>query len=145
MERLSRHRRRAAVASALALLLLAACGGEGTSGLVGPTWRWTNLTENAPLAHSEIADPDLYTLTLADDGTFQAKADCNAVLGMYETDGDELTLSPGPSTLVACPEGSQADQFVSLLHTVSTFAVDGNELSLDLDDRAGTMRFEAAN
>lgn len=138
------RRRWTRIAGASVLVLLAACA-DGTSGLVGPTWRWTNLTENAPLAHSEIAEPDRYTLTLADDGSFQAKADCNAVLGMYETDGDELTLSPGPSTLVACPEGSQADQFVSLLHTVSTFAVDGNELSLDLDDRAGTMRFEAAN
>jgi heat shock protein HslJ len=132
------------VASALALVLLAACG-EGTSGLVGPTWRWTNLTENAPLAHSEVSDPSLYTLTLADDGSFQAKADCNSVVGTYVTDGDEITLSPGPSTLVACPEGSLADQFVSLLHTVSTFGVDGDDLALHFEDAAGKMTFTAAS
>jgi len=139
----SRPGRRAAVASVLALVLLAACAG-GTSGLVGPTWQWTNLTENAPLAHSEVADPGLYTLTLAADGSFQLKADCNTVLGTYVTDGDEITLSLGPSTLVACPEGSQADQFVSLLHTVSTFGVEGDDLALHLADQAGTMTFEAA-
>jgi heat shock protein HslJ len=125
-------------------VFLAACG-EGTSGLVGPMWQWTNLTENAPLAHSDVADPSLYTLTLAADGSFQATADCNIVVGTYVTDGDEITLSPGPSTLAACPEGSLADQFVSLLHTVSTFTVDGNELVLNFADRAGTMRFEAAS
>jgi heat shock protein HslJ len=140
----SRHGRWTRIAGSLALVLLAACA-EGTSGLVGPMWRWTNLTERAPLAHSEIDDPDRYTLTLADDGSFQAKADCNNVSGSFVTDGDEITLTPGPSTLVACPEGSLGDQFVSLLQTVSTFAVDGNDLILDLDDRAGTMTFEAAS
>jgi heat shock protein HslJ len=127
----------------LALVLLAACG-EGTSGLVGPTWQWTNLTENAPLAHSDIADPDRYTLTLADDGSFQVRAGCNTVLGTYVTDGDEITLSFGASTLVACPEDSRADQFVGLLHTVSTFAVEGDDLSLHLDNGAGKLTFAAA-
>ena len=140
MQGRSRHGRAAVAASALVLVLLTACGG-GTSGLVGPTWQWTNLTENAPLAHSDVPDPELYTLTLADDGSFQAKADCNTVLGTYTTDGDEIGFSLGPSTLVACPEGSLADQFVSLLHTVSTFSVEGDELALHLADAAGTMTF----
>jgi heat shock protein HslJ len=97
------------------------------------------------LAHSDVSDPALYTLTLADDGSFQVKADCNTVLGTYVIDGDEITLSLGPSTLVACPEESQADQFVGLLHTVSTFTVDGNELALRFADQAGKMTFEAAS
>jgi heat shock protein HslJ len=127
----------------VALVLLASCG-EGTSGLVGPTWQWTNLTENAPLAHSDVADPGLYTLTLAADGSFRVMADCNTVVGTYVTDGHEITLSLGPSTLAACPEESQADQFVSLLHTVTTFAVDGDALALHLADQAGKMTFEDA-
>jgi heat shock protein HslJ len=133
---------RAALVSIVALTLLASCR-EGTSGLVGPTWRWTNLTENAPLAHSEVSDPELYTLTLADDGSFRVRADCNTVLGTYVTDGDEITLSLGPATLAACPEGSLGDQFVNLLHTVSTFGVEGNDLALHLENEAGTMTFEA--
>ena len=132
------------VAAASVLVLFAACA-AGTSGLVGPTWQWTNLTENAPLAHSDVPDPALYTLTLADDGSFQAKADCNTVLGTFLTDGDEITLTLGPSTLVECPEGSLSDQFVSLLHTVSTFAVQGNDLALHLANEAGHMTFGAAS
>jgi heat shock protein HslJ len=138
------HSRRAAVVGIVALMLMASCG-EGTSGLVGPTWRWTNLTENAPLAHSEVSDPGLYTLTLADDGSFRVRADCNTALGTYVTDGDEITLSLGPATLAACPEGSLADPFVSLLDTVSTFGVEGNDLALHLANAAGTMTFEAAS
>ena len=97
---------RAALA-VLALSLVGACDG-GTAGLVGPTWEWTRLTEAAPLAHLEVPDPGRYTLTFADDGSFQAVADCNTVAGTYETDGDGITLEPGPSTLVACPDGRSA-------------------------------------
>jgi heat shock protein HslJ len=123
--------------------LLSACDG-GTSGLVGPTWQWTYLTEFAPLAHSPISDSSRYTMTLADDGTFNLTADCNSVSGTYVTDGDEITMSFGPSTLVACPEDSLGDQFVSLLHTVNTFSVDGDELTLHLEDAAGKMVFDDA-
>ena len=103
------------------------------------------MTEHAPQAHTDVDDPDRYTLTLSDDGSFQANADCNTVGGTYVTDGDEITLSPGPSTLAACPEGSLADRFVSLLPTVSTFSVDEDDLDLHLDEQAGTMTFEAAS
>lgn len=144
MRALSCRVSRAATVSIVALLGLAGCAG-GTSGLVGPTWQWTNLTENAPLAHSEVADPELYTLTLADDGSFQVKADCNTLLGTFVTDGDEIELALGPSTLAACPEGSLSDQFVSLLHTVNTFSIAGNDLALHFADAAGKMTFEAAS
>ena len=128
---------------AITLATLTGCG-RGTSGLVGPTWQWTELTQNAPLAHSDISDPHLYTLTFADDGSFRGQVDCNAVAGTFVTDGDEITLSPGMSTLVACPEGSLGDQFTSLLHTVSAFSVDGDDLTLRFDDEAGKMVFSAA-
>jgi heat shock protein HslJ len=95
------------------------------------------------LAHTPVSDPSRYTLTLADDGSFRLAADCNSVAGTYVTDGDEITMSFGPSTLVACPEGSQGDQFMSLLHTVDTFSIDGGDLTLHLADAAGTMRFTA--
>jgi heat shock protein HslJ len=129
-------------ASASALVLLAACSG-GNSGLAGPTWRWTTLTENAPLVRSDVSDPGLYTLTLHDDGSFQAVADCNTVIGTFETAGDEITLSMGPSTLVACPEGSRSDEYINLLRSVSSFNVEGDALSLYLANAAGRLAFTA--
>ena len=138
-----RFRTRIVIGCALVCWLVGACG-EGTAGLIGRTWRWTALTEDAPLAHSEVSTPDLYTLTFSDDGSFRAQADCNTVAGTFVTDGHEITISPGPSTLVACPEGSLADRYVSLLHTVSTFSVDGDDLTLRFEDDAGKMMFAAA-
>ena len=130
-------------ASAAALGLLAACAGGTTSGLEGPTWRWTTLTENAPFARTDVADPGSYTLTLRDDGSFQAVADCNTVNGTFETSGDEITFSLGASTLVACPEGSRSDEYIDLLASVSSFNVDGDDLRLYLSNAAGRMAFTA--
>ncbi|HJR96935.1 MAG TPA: META domain-containing protein [Actinomycetota bacterium] len=128
--------------SASALVLLAACDG-GTSGLAGPTWRWTTLTENAPLVRSDVADPSRYTLTLREDGSFQAVADCNTVNGTFETSDDEITLSMGASTLAACPEGSRSDEYINLLRSVSSYNVDGDHLSLYLSNAAGRLAFTA--
>lgn len=120
------------------------CSSGSDSGLVGPTWQWTGLVENAPKHQSAIPDPENYTLTFADDGNFQAKADCNQVSGSYEADGDSLSLQPGPSTLVACPEGSLGDQYVALLGTFDTFAIDGDQLTVQLAADAGEMQFTQA-
>jgi heat shock protein HslJ len=138
-------RRTMMAVAALAMLAgMAACGSDSSSDLVGPTWQWTGLVETQPAHQSAVPDPENYTLTFADDGNFQAKADCNQVSGSYEEDGDSLTLQPGPSTLVACPEGSLGDQYVALLHAFDTFAVDGDQLTVQLAAGAGEMQFTKA-
>ncbi len=143
MDRRSFLRRLTLPASAAALVLLAACAGGTTSGLSGPTWRWTTLTENAPFARTDVSDPGRYTLIVREDGTFQAMADCNTVNGTFETSGDEITLSLGASTLVACPEGSRSDEYIDLLASVSSFNVDGDDLRLYLSNAAGRMALTA--
>jgi heat shock protein HslJ len=117
------------------------CGSDADSGLVGATWEWTALSENAPKHQSVVPEPENYTITFSEDGNFQAKADCNQLAGTYTEDGDSLTIEPGPMTLVACPPESLSDQYVALLGTVSSFAVDGKELTLQLGQDAGEMQF----
>lgn len=130
------------LATVLALGALTGCAG-GTTGLVGPTWRWTHATEFGPYGASDVSDPSRYTLALDGDGSVHVKADCNTVRGTYETDGDEITLSLGPSTRAACPDGSLGDRFVELLHTVARFSVDGDDLTLRLENVGGTMTLSA--
>jgi heat shock protein HslJ len=139
-------RGRAAPRLALALapvvaLMLATTGCSSNATLVGPTWQWIGLTLNNPKHQSAVPDPQNYTLTLKDDGTFQAKADCNQLAGTYTMNGSALTLTHGPMTLVACPSGSQSDQFVTLLGTVSSYSIDAKDLSLNLAKNAGVMGF----
>ena len=45
------------------------------------TWQWAELTENDPAAQSLVPDPENYTLTFWDDGSFSFKADCNSGSG----------------------------------------------------------------
>ena len=54
-----------------------------------------------------------YTINFATDGTFSARADCNTVNGGYTvTSSGGLTLTPGPTTTVACAEGSYSDLYI---------------------------------
>lgn len=135
--------RRLTAPAVLVLALLAACG-HGNRGLVGPTWQWTHATEFAPFAHTDVADPSLYTVTFAGDGSVHVKADCNIVRGTYVTSGQDITLTLGPSTRAACPEGSLGDRFVGLLHTASTFRVESNGLTIRLKNDGGRMTFSRA-
>ena len=133
----------AVVAVGAIAFVLSGCSDPGAD-MVGPTWQWTHLNENHPKSQSVIPDPENYTLTLADDGTFTAKADCNQVSGTYDLQGDSLTITPGPSTRAACGADSLDQQFVSLLHAVSNFTLDGSDLTLGLAADAGDMGFVQA-
>jgi hypothetical protein len=42
---------------------------------------------------------------------------------------------------VACPPGSQSDQYVTLLGTVTSYSIDGKDLSMNLAANAGVMAF----
>ena len=90
-----------------AIVLLAACS-NSSGDLTGKVWQLTAITEKTPAYQGVVpaADQSKYTITFNTDGTFNAEADCNAVAGTYKTSGSNLTITLGPSTLVACPEGS---------------------------------------
>ena len=133
-------RRAFAVVPVMALAFaMTGCGSNAK--LVGPTWQWIGLTINNPKHQSAVPDPQNYTLTFMDDGTFQAKADCNQLAGKYTTNGTALKITHGPMTLVACPSGSQSDQYVTLLGTVASYSIDGKNLTLNLAKDAGVMGF----
>jgi heat shock protein HslJ len=100
-------RRFVVIATVLASMLLAACGPSSAS-LTGRMWKLTAVTgtgtgSQLPPGVVPVVDQARYTITFNDDGTFQAQADCNSVSGSYATSGNSITITPGPSTLVACP------------------------------------------
>jgi heat shock protein HslJ len=124
-------------------LVLSACSG-GASALTGKTWELSAITTVAPAFQGVVpaADQANYTLTFNSDGTFSAKADCNQVAGSYTTSGSNgITIVPGPSTLVACPEGSFGGQYVASLSQAKTWSMANNQLTLTLAD-GGTLVFD---
>ena len=124
-------------------LLLVGCQSSGGSGLTGKTWQWTGSTTKVPASQSVVPDPENYTISFNTDGTFAAKADCNQVSGEYTSSGSDLTITPGPTTLMACPEGSLDGLFLEGLGTAATFTISGTDLTIT-DANEGTMQFVAA-
>jgi heat shock protein HslJ len=131
-------------------------GASPPAELLGKTWKLIGITETRPAFEGVVpeAEQSKYTIEFQADGTFNAKADCNQVVGTYEvhrgdgrTDlplepgGGSMTILPGASTLAACPPGSLADLFVIGLGNASSFGIDSNQLKINLGD--GTLQFTA--
>ena len=107
--------------------------------LLGKVWQWMGtITGEGPLA---VADSTRYLIEFLEDGTAAITADCNTVLAQYTINGNSITLTPGPSTLVACPEDSQADAFTQQLSGAAIFFFLDDDLYIDLIADSGTMHF----
>lgn len=113
-----------------------ASGGE----LVGPTWQWvqTQMSDDTLITPT---DPSRYTLTFNEDGTVFAQLDCNTGRGSYEVDGPTITFSPMASTMMACPEDSQANDFSLALENVNSHVFQDGHLFLALKLDSGIMEF----
>ncbi len=121
------------------LVAVAACGQPAASGpaLTGMTWQWTEQTIGEP---ATIPNPEAYTISFATDGTFSAKVDCNQASGAFTTTAEGgITITPGPMTLAACPEGSLDSAYLAGLSGASGFSITGDELTLTT--ATGTMTF----
>ncbi len=111
--------------------------------LQGVVWEWqgsqySDDTEAVP------EDPSRYTIEFADDGTATIQADCNQVRADYVANEDDSTLSitPGASTKVACPEDSLDSEFMRDLEGAAIyFFDDAGDLLIDIKFDSGTMRF----
>lgn len=128
---------------AATLLVVAACSSGSASNLTGKLWQLTAITEKTPAFQGVVppADQSKYTIMFNNDGTFTAKADCNSVSGTYTTSGSSgLTIAVGPSTRVACPDGSFADLFVHGLSNAASYAIANDQLTITLKDD-GTLAF----
>lgn len=88
---------------------------------VGTSWK----AESSDKAHLEFAE----------DGTYTGSDGCNNLQGEYTATGDEITLSPGASTLIGCDDPG------SWLFGASTVTVEGATLTVfDADgEQIGTL------
>ena len=112
---------------------------SGMNRLIG-TWQWVAFSDPVQ-GETVIAKPENYLITFNEDGTVQVKADCNRAQGTYTADENTLKIELGPTTLVACGEGSRGDDFLTYLGYVAAYLFDGDTLLLDLKADGGTMSF----
>lgn len=108
--------------------------------LTGIPWQWVSTTDPAQ-GTVATSDPGRYLILFNEDGRANIQADCNTVQATYTTDGSNITITPGASTMAACPPDSLESQFLSQLSSSAIYFIEGGNLYLDLPADSGTMRF----
>jgi heat shock protein HslJ len=119
-------------------------GGSAETSLQGTVWEWQGSLYNDD-SEATPDDPSKYTVEFADDGTAAIQADCNSVRAEYEESEGTLSIVLGPTTLVACEEGSLSDQFTRDLGGAAIYFFDDEGLlRIDIKFDTGTMTFAPA-
>ncbi len=133
-----------AATSGLQLVLVQAQGGgamgsAGMTGLMGQTWRLTEIASASGVALTfDGAAP--YTLTFNADGTASGQADCNRFSGPFTaTPAGSLSFGATAATLAACPEPSASGDFFSVFNTANGYRLDGSRLMIT--GPSGTLTF----
>lgn len=80
--------------------------------LINKTWGWERRDPNGnQIDEIIVPNPENYTVTFAEDGTFSAKLDCNNASGRYATSSSggtqySIFMELGPSQMAFCGEDS---------------------------------------
>ena len=109
--------------------------------LTGTRWQWTNSTLSDG-SRVDVSNPENYTLDFVSAGALAIKADCNSVSATYVITGNQIAITLGPSTLVACPEGSLDSTFLRQLGEVGSYFMQDGDLIMELKFDSGSMRFD---
>jgi heat shock protein HslJ len=109
--------------------------------IIGAPWQWVvSLYNNDTKAVPE--NPEDYLLELLPEGRLTVKADCNTAMGTYTLDGDQLSLNVTASTMMACPSGSLAEEFLKDLNAAQSYLMDGEDLIILMKLDTGSMRLQ---
>jgi heat shock protein HslJ len=114
-----------------------------SSELIGTTWQWVQTVygDDSVVA---ATDPSRYTLLFDETGQVAVRLDCNGGGGQYTVEGPSLLFGALVSTLVACPEDSQATVFAKDLAEVYSYMIEDGRLHLSLKLDSGIMEFVPA-
>ena len=129
------------------LLTLVACGSTETpvssNSITGVEWQWQSVTNQTTSETTDVSDPENYTITFNEDGTFEGTADCNSISGTWSQENG-FTITVGPSTLAFCGEASLDQVYVGLLDNIAAGGPDGaGGLALETAGGEQRMLFES--
>lgn len=111
-----------------------------SSALTDGVWKWTGSQFNDGKTTTP-PDPNNYLIQFLADGSVSIKADCNQVGGTYTVTDNQLTITTGPSTLVACPPGSLDQEYLRQLSNTSSYFIKDGNLILEFKFDSGSMVF----
>ncbi len=115
--------------------------------LVGTNWEVTRYN-NGKGGVTTVINETTITAVFDEDGTLSGNASCNTYNASYETDGNNITIGIGMTTMMACPgEGvmEQETAYMAALGTVATYSIQGDTLELRTADGALAVSYIAAD
>jgi heat shock protein HslJ len=101
-------------------------------------WKLQSLVR-ADSSQATINDPSLFTISLADDGALQVRADCNRASGRFTTSGSAISVGPMASTKAYCASAPIDTEFLTLLSGENAVSTSG--ATLQLSSSRGTLKF----
>jgi heat shock protein HslJ len=83
-----------------------------------------------------------------EDGQLTGNASCNNYFASYETEGDNITIGPAGSTMMACPEPEgimeQEQQYLASLETAATYKITGLDMEMRTSEGSLVATFKRA-
>ncbi|NJL49048.1 MAG: META domain-containing protein [Leptolyngbyaceae cyanobacterium SM2_5_2] len=92
----------------------------------------------------EANPPENYTIDFSPNGEVFVQADCNRAVGSFTLEDGIVSITMGPTTLAACPEGSIGTEFLQSLNNANLYFFQDGDLFVDLAFDSGTMQFSPA-
>jgi len=108
-------------------------------GVAGTDWILTSLNGQPVLEEAPVTDK------FGADGMVTGTDGCNNYGAGYQVDGNSVTLTPGPSTMMACPDPimQQSTAYMAALGSSATFKIQGDKLLLKDTDGNVVAAFSA--
>jgi heat shock protein HslJ len=101
--------------------------------LAGTTWQLTGYNNGMGGFASVLAGTEI-TAVFGGDGKLAGSAGCNNYATSYEISGENISIGPVASTMMMCPEPDgimeQESAYLAALESVSTYTIEGKQLSL---------------
>ena len=101
--------------------------------LTGTRWQLTAYNNGKGGFTSVLSGTEI-TAVFNEDGSLQGSAGCNQYSATYTVDGENISISPGATTLMAClePEGvmEQETAYLAALAASATYKIEGKTLEL---------------
>ncbi|MEZ4557560.1 MAG: META domain-containing protein [Caldilineaceae bacterium] len=117
-----------------------------STGLTGTIWEATGVNNGRGGVASLIIGSEI-TAVFDDEGNMGGSGGCNNYGAGYEVDGENITIGPARSTLMACaePDGvmEQEQAYFQALANAAVFTIDGDRLQLRDADGALQVDFRA--
>ena len=114
-----------------------------TAPLLNTYWKLRQIGDG-PHVSAYDNQPEAHLVLEPGSGRFHGAGGCNRLHGSYQLDGRWLRLTLAGSTRMACAQGARMEQlFVSTLAQASSYAVQGQRLTLSDADGHVLLRFEA--